>query len=214
MTYSAVAGTVRDALSVSSAHDTVILAAVTRSAKYLLRNYNFPESVTYAALPSASSLGEGDDSVTLPSNVGKIKGVRLKQTNADPVTYMVLRRREETVLPTEGGPIYYIRTATELALDTELDDEVYKLEIWYQTVSTTSAETWLSDTYEDVLFHLSALRACPLVHKPELIATYSGLWQQDQAVLAVYLNEVEWEGLSLRMGNDEITTFTERYPAN
>lgn len=214
MTYAAVRDTVVAAASVSTGNDALVLGAVNRAAKYLLRNYNFPESLTYTALPTATSLGEGDTTVTLPSGVGKLKGVRLKQTNVDPVTYMVLHRREETVLPTEGGPIYYKRLATTLELDTELDDETYKIELWYQTVLLATAETWLTDTYEDVLFHLAMLRAAPILHKPELIQTYAPLWQQDEKVLAVYLNELEWEGMHLRMGSDEITTLAERYPAN
>lgn len=212
MAYTDIRDSIIAAAGVSAtAHNALALQAVERATRYLLRNFNFPESVVKY---TTGALDAETQTVDLELGTGKIKGVRLLLDTDEPFLYKVLRRREETVLPYADGPAAYSRIGEQLVLDKALPAAGYKLEIWYQTVDPDVAESWLTQTYEDVLFHLSILRALPLLRKPELMRDFAPLWQQDEAVLAVYLNEIEFENLDLRMGNDEVQDITERYPAS
>lgn len=218
MAYTDVRDEIIAAAGVTSAHNTIVTAAITRAAKWLLRNYNFPESLTYVAKPdSPDYLTEDEYTVTLPSSCGKIKGVRLARvdiTDSSFLDYMVIRRKEETYIDeTTGSQLWYTRVGDTLSLSKPMDNDYYKLQLWYQTVSTSAMETALSGTYGDVLFHLGMLRAAPTLHKPELIGVYAPLWQQDQDTLARYLNEIEWENMDFAAGDSLPITLTERYPA-
>lgn len=214
MTYESQVPAVRRALGVSSASDQDVLEGLERNASYLLRNYNFPESLTYYA---SATLADGATGFALPAGVGKIKGLRLKLTSESPALYQTLRRREEHVLPAEGGPIYWYRLGSDLKFDAPLvrepASETYIAELWYQTVNVDTAETWLTSTYKDVLFHRTVYELAPTMRKPEVMQIYSGLWQEDQVVLAAYLNELELAGLDLRFGTDEVLIETARYYA-
>lgn len=209
---------VREALGVGSAKDSVVQAGLERNARYLLRNYNFPESLTYYASSTLADSATGFALPVAPAAVGKIKAVRLKLTSESPPLYKRLRRREESVLPTEGGPIYWYRLGANIAFDTPLVrnpvSETYVGELWYQTVSIATAESWLSDTYRDCLFHRTAYELAPLLRKPEAQQVFSALWQEDQVILASYLNELEFQDLDLRLGEHEVPALIERYPAH
>lgn len=217
MTYTSVSEDVREALGVASANDALILKGVKRAGRYLLRNFNFPDSLVFY---ETDALAAGSQEIDLEFGTGKVLGVRLKYVEgSDDPLYKNLARREHAVLPYQGGPAAFWRTEQSLKLDSQLDPDGvdsgdYTLEIWYQTVDLGVAETWLTCNYEDAMFHLSAMYCAPLVHKPELLQTYAALWQHSEGMLAVYLNELEWEHYDLRMGNSEPVLLPERYPAS
>lgn len=217
MTYISIRDDIKAALGVGDANDAILLSGVKRAGRYLLRNFNFPQSLIYF---QTDALAADADEIDLDSGTGKILGVRLKfddgsgESETNPL-YSVMRRREPSVLPVLGGPSLFWRTDQTLKFDRGVPDESsYYVEIWYQSVDLTVTESWLTCDYEDVMFNLGAKYCCPLVHKPELLPMYDSLWQESQAMLAVYLNELEWENYSLRMGNDEPLVVAERYPSS
>src|SRR5688500_16077871 len=106
MSYDDMVPAIRSALAVGTSKDEEILAALRRNAVFLLRNYNFPEALTFA---ESTALADGAQTSALPDGVGKIKAVRLALTGDDPALYKILHRREEHVLPAVEGPAYWHR---------------------------------------------------------------------------------------------------------
>lgn len=211
MTYASLTPTVREALAVSSAHDTVIQASIRRSASYMLKHYNFPKSVVRFTSPS---IPIGATNVLLPVGFGKIKAVRLAlRAGGVAPEFKHLHRCEEGTLPYVDGPAAYWIEGQELVLDTPMPEAGLVLEVWYQTINIDLAEVWLTTDYSDNLFNLSCVRAAPMVRKPEAQAIFSPLWAEDMQILAVFLNELEFNGMDLRMGSSSGTGFTERYPS-
>ena len=215
MPYTDLLPDLREGLGVSAAYDASITRGITRCARFLLRNYNFRESVKRsAALPLAANV----QSFALPADAGKVKAVRLRQpgggTGTAAYIYQQLRRREEGSLPWLDGPKYYWIEGANVYLDTSVPVGQVGLEaeVWYQTNSPTTAETWLSSTYNDVLEHRAGYEMAPKLRKPEAMQLYNTLWSEDIVVLAQYLQELEFADLEMRMGED-LPRYQERYPS-
>lgn len=204
---------IREALGISTAHDSSIMRGLTRNARYLLRNFNFRESVRRsAALPLALNA----TSFPTPVDAGKIKAVRIRQLSGTAYLYKRLRRREEGQLPqrAEVGPVFYWYEPPIVRLDTPVPETGIDAEVWYQSTDPAWAEPWLSSTYGDVLTHRVIYEMAPTKRKPEAMQIYSAIWQEDLTVLANYLQEIEFEDLEMRMGGDEPRPGFERYPSN
>lgn len=211
MPYSDLLPDIREALGVTSAHDASITRGITRAAQHLLRNYNFRESIRVAI----DSVELGLSSISIPADAGKIKAIRLRALSAGAYVYRRLRRREEGQLPqrAEVGPRYYWVENGLIRLDTAMPQEGHQYELWYQSIDPVYMETFLSTTYADVLLHRVVYELAPTKRKPEAMQVYSALWQEDMAVLANYLQELEFGDLEMRMGGDEYSPSLERYPA-
>ena len=197
-----------EGLSISSAHEQSLLRGIENAARFLLRNYNFRESMTRATTP----LALGAVTAAIPADAGKIKAVRLRLLSGTEYLYKRLRRREEGQLPRFNGPEFYWTEGDLLYLDTKMPAAGYDLEIWYQTVSPAAAEVWLSEKYKDVLEHRTGYEMAPKKRKPEAAQLYSGLWQEDMVVLANYLQELEFGDMDLGI-SDPGVPYRERYPA-
>lgn len=202
----------REGLAVSSNFDARLLRGVKNAARSLLRTYNFRDAVQKATLPIAA----GAQSVILPADAGKVKHVRLTVLDGTTRLYKVLRRREESVLPYEGGPAFYQISNGSLHLDTALPADAfgYDVEIWYQTEDPTVVESWMSTKFNDVLEHRAGQELALKMRKGEAYQIYNSLWEQDVAILGRYLPEIEFGDLDLSMGDTHRETALERYPAS
>lgn len=200
----------REGLAVTAEYDSKLLRGIRRSARSLLRTYNFRESVRRAVLPIAA----GAQTFDLPEDAGKVKAVRLTYVEGDSTLYKVLRRREEGQLPVIDGPSFYYNEGQVVYLDQKmpLDAVGYDIEVWYQSVDPDVNEPWLSTTYEDVLEHRAGQEMALKLRKPEAHAIYAQLWEQDVAVLGRYLPELEFADLDISMGDRRVVNM-ERYPS-
>lgn len=211
MAYADLLDNIREALGVTSAHDASLTAAITRNARFLLRNYNFRESVRRA---TTQNLALNAVTVGLPADAGKVKAVRLRYIHTGGTLYKRLRRMEEGSLPqrTEVGPMYYWFEPPNIHLDTPMPETGYDLEVWYQSTDPAINEAWLSTTFADVLTHRTIYELAPTKRKPEAMQVYNALWQEDLVVLANYLAELEFGDLEMKMGGDS-HAYRERYPS-
>lgn len=207
-TYEELAADLLEELAAPQAKIQRIERGIERNVRYFLRNYNFPESLTLLTTPA---LTEGDDRVELPALAGKIKAVRILLDTEDPPLYKRIFRREEGVLPHHEGPAVYYREGSDLVLDTALPEDGYKLQIWYQTLDKDVVESWLLPRYGDALFHRCVYEMASGFRKPEVQQVYAGLWQDDQVVLAIFLQELEFGDMQMNMGQADLSFIEERY---
>lgn len=206
MTYASMVPEVRDALTVTSAYDTLILAGIRRAVSYMLRNFNLPKSVLRFA-PAA--FAAATTRVVMPANFGKVKIARITSGGV----VKMLRRREEGV-PSYGGalPEVYYMEGNDLVFDVAAPAAT-TLEVWYQTTDPATVEPWITTDIRDILFHRACFEIAPIVRKPEAQAIFAPLWQEDLQVLAIYTNEQEFGGMDMRMGLADRTGISERYPS-
>lgn len=210
-TFAEIAIRVRKALAVSTTYDTDLEDAVKDGAQTLLRNYNFPKSVVHGEY----LLDNPSTGVQLEIDTGKVLHVRLSVVEDGETLYKILRRREPSALPTgEEGPQFWYQLGEELRFDRALEEDDYTLDVWYLSTDPIANEGWLCNNFADVLFHSGCFNGCPLVGKPDLMGLWQPLMQRDEIGLAIFLNELEFNDLDLRMGNTMVGTFEDRYRAN
>lgn len=206
---------VREALGVSSSYDAATIpAAIKRAAQRLLRDYNFPK----ARARQTTVLALGQNSWALPSGVGKIRGLRYY--NPTDTTYSDwLERREGFVLPVESDSLsahqWWIEGAT-LYLSNKVDSgsvaQGLQAILFYQTLDPDASGGWIYDDFEDVLYYMTVYREASTMRKPEVQQAFTTLYQEELSALAIYLNELEWDGVVVNQREERIR-FTERYPA-
>ena len=186
---------VREALGVSRSYDAVTIpGGIRRAITFMLRTWNFPLALTKVNVPIA----EGDKELALPATgVGKIRAVRLVDDTQ--TLFKTLRRTLLGELPREDGPVFYWQEGTTLKLDTAVNEVGYSADIWYNSTDVDTAEPWITTDFEDVLFTLSTTRLARELRKPEVLATFAAIWQEDAQSLAIYLNEVEFNDLAVTM---------------
>lgn len=215
---------VRKALGVSSSYDAVEVPALIRSAiGRLLRDYNFPKSVTRAYLgagPAAAdgnpTLELGDSSFDLPAGFKREFQVRFRDP-ADNSWTKPLSKREGFILPdnTQTTSWYWLE-GTKLYIDLEIDtDGVGKQLVLIhqsQLVDATS-EDWITTDFPDAVCYLSLVRGAVDFRKPEVAQAYGALWQDEQTSLAIYLNELEW-GNTVLVQRELRNPLIERYPSH
>lgn len=203
----------REGLAVSAEYDSSIMRGIKQAARQLLKMYNFREAVVRAVIP----VGAGLDNVALPADAGKIKTVWLTTVENGSKLYKTLRRRGEGQFPTYSGPNYYFVQGGVLFLDQAMPTILaspYNLEIWYQSTDPDANESWLSSTYQAELEHLAGINLALKRRKTEAAQIYGQLWQQDTAILARFVAELEFGDMDMGMGEPNLDTpALERYPA-
>lgn len=236
MTVEALVPKVRKALGVSSAYDSEDIPDLIRSSiGRLLRDYNFPKSVSRYYLGSGGTadgtngtlLALGDQSFALPAGFKRDGMLRFydpsDQTWSDP-----LEKREGFVLPAElyadvvsvtpysSSAItkrFWLEGLTlwlDLAIDT--DGVGKQLVMWYQSQAVdTTSEAWMTDDFESAVKYLSIMRGAVDFRKPDVAKDYAELWADEQTSLAIYLNELEW-GNVVMMQRERRTATLSRYP--
>lgn len=199
--------TVREALGVSSSYDTVVVpAGIRRAIRFLLRGFNFPKAIIRTDLAVAAV---AEPYVTLPADAGKVRAVQLF-SNDTPPKYYRLRR---TLLGERGVgtmPTHYYQEGLRLYFDVAKPAN-HGVHIWHNTTSVTSAEPWITDEFEDLLFVLSVMRLSQELRKPEVHAAFAASWQELVPTLGVYLNEVEFNDLDVRMQPEVAPAVPARY---
>lgn len=226
MTVEAIVPRVRRGLGVSSSYDAETIPDIIRSAlRRLLRDYNFPKSIsryyfgtggTGAEGASTRLLALGDQSFTLPAGFKREFQLRFydpgKDTWSDPI-----EKREAFQMPSASGVTsYYWLEGTKLYIDTavEADGVGHQLVMIYQTMGLTATiEDWLTDDFEDAVVYFAAMRGAVEVRKPELAKVYAELWADERESLAIYLNELEW-GNVVMMQRERRLPPLDRYPTD
>ena len=202
MSYADLVPRVRKALGVSAAYDAeTVLPGVRAAARHMLRKWNFPRSKVEAIF---TPLALGQQSIELPaSGVGKIGYVRLWDRRTSTHLYKDLRRSEGMVGAQEDGPSIWWQQALGISIDTALPEAGLELRVGYQTLDPALAEGWLSSDYEDALYYRAVYALASDVRKPEVQQAYSTLWGEQLTDLSVYLNELEWAGVDMKMEQEE-----------
>lgn len=198
----------RRALGVSASYDDNELTDMLQSAvRKLLRDYNFPKSKrrAYLGTGTASTVNGGatlalsDLSFPLPTGFKK-EGVLFV---FDPTTGSftpALTKAENFRFPQlDGLNKFYWLEDGQVWLDNPIDSDTagYQLVMLYQSNDVSSNESWITDEFEDAVFYVAATRGAVDVRKPELAQTYGTLWKDEQETLAIFLNELEWDGVEM-----------------
>lgn len=199
MSVDALVPQVRSALGVSSSYDDEkIPDLIRRKITRLLRDYHFPKSVKRTEF---LNLAEGDQFLTLPEGFKKELEVRIYNPSDNSYTDP-LRKREQFRLPyPSNAPFYYWLEGTKLWLDTPIDASRagFTAIVWHESMDAASNEDWLTTDFPDAVLYLSAVSGAAEFRKPEVAQIYAALWQDEQASLAIYLNELEWGGVEMYM---------------
>jgi hypothetical protein len=186
---------VRTALGVSASYDTETIPDLIRSAiGRLLRDYNFPKSRARATFALAML---DQNTFQLPVGFKRAFGVRFYDP-ADKTWSDPLRRYEGFTLPHSSGETrgWWIE-GQQLFIDTPIaqDGLGKELVLFYQDQSVANNSDWLLDNFEDAVAYLAITRGAADMRKPEVMQTYAPLWSDEQTSLAIYLNELEWDGV-------------------
>lgn len=203
---------IRDTLAITAENDRTILRGIKKAARTLLLTYDFREAVRRVDLPILATA----QTVALPADVGKIRGVQLRTVENGVMLYKPLKRREETQLPTWQGPTYYRIEGTTLFLDQPMPSVIatpYTVTVWYQSNDADQAEPWLSTVFEGPLENLAGLKIALKKRKAEAATIYGNLWQQDTVMLARYVAESQFSDMDMGMGERSDAPGLERYPA-
>lgn len=211
MTVATLTPRIREALGVAAGYDAeTIPAAIRRSILSLLRDYNFPKSLKRKVF---EGLEPGQQTFRLPLGFRKLLQVRFHEPAAmawgDP-----LLRREGFVPPAgDGIPRRYWLEGTKLTLDVALSAgyERAQLLLFYQSQSVEDNEDWMTEDFEDVLFVMTVYWEAATMRKPEVQNAFAQLWAEKQRGLAIYLNELEFDGLEMVM-REQRWGGGERYP--
>lgn len=236
MTVEALVPRVRKALGVSSSFDSEDIPDLIRAAiGRLLRDYHFPKTVSRYYLgsggtadgSSGSLLALSDQSFDLPNGFKLAGQLRFydpsEKTWSDP-----LERRDGFILPSELFadvtslvPNFtnqitkrFWLEGTKLWIDLAIDtDGVGKqLVLWYESLLVdTASEAWMTTDFTDAVVYLSIMRGALQFRKPDVAKDYSGLWQDEQTSLAIYLNELEWDSVVVMQRERRVET-SPRYP--
>lgn len=203
---------VRKALAVSSSYeDTDIPDLISESINRLLRDYHFPKAVQKATFANALL---NDRSFALPAGFKKEMEVRY----FDPTTSAYsdpLIKRENFQLPYPSGvPYYYWLEGTNLVVDTPYPAAMvgFSTLIWFESMDVSSNETWITSDFASAVRLFSIVRGAAEFRKPEVAQVYGALWTDEQASLAIYLNELEWNNANIQMKEPRVAALP-RYPA-
>lgn len=189
---------VRSALAVSADYDAQIEAGIKSAGRRLLRDYNFPKQIVKLTYPLVAA---GSQYLALPADFKKPLGVRLSQfEEATTFWSEPLTRAEAFKLPSpDGVPRHYWVEGTNLWLDTAMPTEGLDVVLWYQSSSWDDNAAWLLADQEDTLFYFAMTRLAPEMRKKEVFEVFAPLWSDERQSLAIYLNELEWDDVTILM---------------
>lgn len=217
---------VREALGVSSSYDAeTIPFAIRRAIRRLLRDYHFPKSVaTYTwkttNVPPEPVLGLKQQSFPLPKGFKKDMMVIYSQPGMNPTADVYysepLKKLEGFRAPNNGdwAAKYYWLEGQNFVIDKYLytmPAEALGLSLVYESWDVSLNEKWICDDFEDVIFLLAVYRTAAEMRKPEVMKAFAPLWQEEQASIAIYANELEFDGLNV-MQREAVWVHRERYP--
>ena len=189
---------VRSALSVSADYDAQIEAGIKSAGRRLLRDYNFPKQIVKLTYPLVAA---GSQYLALPADFKKPLGVRLSQfEEATTFWSEPLTRAEVFKLPSpDGVPRHYWVEGTNLWFDTAMPQDGLDVVLWYQSSSWDDNAAWLLADQEDTLFYFAMTRLAPEMRKKEVFEVFAPLWSDERQSLAIYLNELEWDDVTILM---------------
>lgn len=201
---------VRTALGVSSSYDNIEIPTHIRAAiKRLLRDYNFPKSRARHSFV-LSTLGES--SFVLPADFKRAFGLMFFDPSdvswSDPI-----QRAEGFQLPSQSGLTdRWWLEGQSLYINTPIQDDGLNkhLVLFYQSNGVEENASWLLNDFEDAVAYLAIVRGAADMRKAEVMQTYAPLWSDEQTSLAIYLNELEWDGVIVKM-REERQRPVERY---
>jgi hypothetical protein len=219
---------IRQALAISADYDAVTIpAAVRRVMKRLLRDYNFPKSIQMlelSAVPGASSFG-------MPASYKRLLQVRWVEYEANvPASWSdPLHRRESFVMPTRadavsGGLNTTVGLATHYwvqglllkinnAVPSFVTGHDTRLQIYFQSMQIDEAtEAWMLADMEDLIHTYTCVRLAMELRKMEAYQAFSSMLGQDLQSIAIFSNELEWEGVEMTMHQADNNRLMERYP--
>lgn len=204
----------RDRLSVDDSYLPDITASVERYVRKLLRDYNFPKSVRTEIY---TGLTAGQQSYTLPADTKKPLMVLFRDTAdvAAPQYGAPLLRRGGFTLPASDRIArHFWLQGEELWTDISIPTGAPSTELilMYQSNSYAYNIDWMLADFNDILFSLAMFRLASELGKPELTQVWTAMWVEDQRGLAIYINELEFDGLELLM-KEAAPSRAERYPA-
>jgi len=207
---------VRQALAVDAQYEGITIpSGIRRVMRRLLRDYNFPKSVKRYTSP-ATTLNQV--SYTLPDGMKRPLEVRF----FDPVakTWTIrLERREGFSLPYTDSDVegrygrYFWLEGNNLLVDTPMPVAGLQMIVWYQSQLVDAAtETWMLDDMEDIIFSMSVMKLAAELRKPEVMQAFAPLVGEEMTSIAIYANELEWNGLQMQMREPRGLP-SARYPA-
>ena len=205
---------VRKALGVSSSYDNEEIPTLIKSAvKRLLRDYNFPKS---RARQTYNLATVGEQAFNLPAGYKRDFALMfydpdpLKNEWSDP-----LQKAEGFRLPSADGITskYWIE-GQQFYIDVPIaaDGIGKQLVLFYQSQSLALNSSWMLDDFEDAVAYLAITRGAADMRKTEVLQAYAPLWTDEVTSLAIYLNELEWDGVVVQQREPRLR-HTERYPA-
>lgn len=212
MSVEALVRRVRRALGVSASYDSEDIPDLIRSAVgRMLRDYNFPKSITRVEF----TLVLNDQDFDLPAGFKKDLQVRFydptDDTWSDP-----LQKAEAFRMPAASGNTeFYWIEGTKLYIDTAIESDGVgtKLILFYQNMSVSVNEDWLTEDFADAVCYLAIMRGAVDFRKPSVAKDYAALWTDEQTSLAIYLNELEW-GNVVMMQRERRIPPTSRYSSD
>lgn len=225
MSVEALVPRVRRSLGVSSSYDAETIPDLIRGAiRRLLRDYNFPKSVSRYYFGSGGSGSPGadtrllalnDQSFDLPSGFKREFQLRFydptNETWSD-----ALKKREGFIEPAASGitEFYWIE-GTKLFIDTKVEEDGVGKQLFmiFQSKDTASNETWVTDDWEDAVCYRAIMAGAVEVRKPDVAKTFAELWADERESLAIYLNELEWNNVVMLQRERRLPVF-DRYPTD
>lgn len=207
--------TLADRLRVDDSYlDTDLPASVRRLLKTLLRDYHFPKSIRKSVW---ADIAEGNQSYTLPDDFKKpILLCFMDSSGTETVFGDKLTRAEGFVRPdTDGVPRQYWLEGLTLWTDVTVPSNSPNtgLVLVYESNDPDYNLGWMLNDFEDVFFTYCMSRLSAELNKTELAQTWIPLWQSDKVAFAIYLNELEFEGMQLMMRPPAAQDLRGRYPA-
>lgn len=208
---------VRLAAAVSASYNaTVINTALERAMKRLLRDYNFPKSIR-------SVFTEGDTEVgqqvyPAPPGFKRILSLRFKDTGSNAYSHALKRRHGFTLPlanPTEADlyGTYYWLEGTNILVDRPAPVSSIRLTVWHQSQLLDDAmKAWMLEDLEDLIFSRATFLVTSELRKEELAQLFAARVAEETQSIAIYANELEWEGMDMHMR--EVSGWpAERYPS-
>jgi hypothetical protein len=224
MSVEALVPRVRRSMGVSSSYDAETIPDLVRGAiRRLLRDYNFPKSVSRYYFGSGgtangavgSLLALDDQAFALPS--GFKREFQLRFYNPTEETWSdALKKREGFIEPAASGETeYYWIEGTQLHIDTKIEEDGVgtQLIMIYQSKDVAANEAWVTEDYEDAVCYRAIMAGAVEVRKPDVAKVFAEMWADERESLAIYLNELEW-GNVVMMQRERRLPVLERYPTD
>lgn len=205
----------REALGLTTAHNTTIDQALDETVRFFLRNYNFPRA---GQVVEFNNLAAGVQSVTLATPSKVIHLVQIRDNREATTYYKDLERKNGFELPRgDGVPHYWWQIGNVIHLDTPLPEADLDILVTRQHLDATLGLSFMLEEFDDVLFVRLCYYLAPTMRKFEAMQAFSPLWAEAQASIAHYANEQEFAKTMLQMRrpntNRNSAAQDNRYPA-